>query len=239
MTSDQLRRRFVSSYVFALGLIALSAVFAHLATIYIVQAEERAASIVNISGKQRMLLQRSYALIEAEAGERGNQGHRSALEQTIDELVFANQTLSAYAMSSIQDRQLQSEADRLFNGAKGIEALLREYVRIAQQVQTGELSLEDRERVEHLALGALFEKLDQAVHVFQADAEHGLVLIKQIQLLHFAVILIIILGEAMFIFAPLMSRVLQAFEAEHKSKQEASAARHAQKIAEQALNSRE
>ena len=219
MTLPQLKRRYIASYVLAIGLIVLVSVLSHMATIRAIDLERGSAEIVNISGKQRMLSQRLLALVEMQNGDRAQEQNNALILTTVDELEQANLRLQAQA-EAIPMGEVRDELMDLFTEPEtGITALLQEYVGIARASIESGATLEQRQRLEDLALGDLFVKLHRAVGLFEEHAELGLSRISRIQLIQVALILIILAGEAVFIFRPLLKKTIVAISQEQETRQ--------------------
>ncbi|WP_440957700.1 type IV pili methyl-accepting chemotaxis transducer N-terminal domain-containing protein [Oceanicaulis sp. LC35] len=219
MTLPQLRRRYLVSYGIAIGLIFIVSVFAHLATLHAVSHERGTAEIVNVSGKQRMLSQRLLALVETQSGQRAQEQNNALIRATADELETANVRLQAQA-EAISSGDVRDELMVLFNEPEaGITALISEYVGIARSSLEGGASVEQRQRMEDLALGEMFVKLHHAVALFEEHAELGLNRISRIQLFQVALILLILAGEAVFIFRPLLNKTVAAMQTEQETRQ--------------------
>ena len=219
MTLPQLRRRYIASYVVAIGLIVLVSLLAHLATVNAISHERGSAEIVNISGKQRMLSQRLLALVEIQSGERAQVRNDALIIATADELEQANAQLQARA-AAIPYADVHDELMQVFTEpGSGITALLDEYLAIARSSVESGATLEQRQRMEDLALGDLFVKLHRAVALFEQHAEQGLSRISRIQLYQVCLILIILAGEAAFIFRPLLVKTVAAISREQETRQ--------------------
>jgi len=217
MTLPSLRRRYIISYVLAIGLIVVVSVLAHLATLSVISHERGSAEIVNISGKQRMLSQRLLALVEIQAGDRASPENVALIQSTADELENANRRLQAHARG-LPEGEVKAELLPLFNATEnGITALISEYTRLASSA--GLATIAQRERMETLALGELFNKLNRSVALFEAQAEQGLSRISRIHTFQVGLILLILASEALFLFRPLLKQTLAALETEQQARQ--------------------
>jgi len=218
---NEIKKRFVASYILALGLIILACVMSHLASMRVIAAESGAAEIVNISGKQRMLSQRTLALVEARSGDRASTFQSELLQTTLEELRAANTQLNAEARA-VRYPEIQAALQDVFNHeTRGINVLLTEFTALAEQALIGPVSAPDRTRMENLANGTLYAGLNRAVSEFEAAAEQGLSQIAQIQLVHLFSVLLILVAEALFIFAPLLKRTLKALTDAYHARQAA------------------
>jgi nitrate/nitrite-specific signal transduction histidine kinase len=219
MTLPQLKRRYIVSYVIAIGLIVLVSVLSHLATLRAIDHERGSAEIVNVSGKQRMLSQRLLALVEIQSGERAKAQNSALIRSTADELEQANRLLQGRA-ESFPPGAVREELMALFGASgDGITALISEYVSIARASLETPATLQDRQRMEDLALGDLFVKLHRAVGLFEQHAEQGLNRISRIQVIQLLLILVILAAEAAFIFRPLLQKTLAAMSQEQETRQ--------------------
>ena len=219
MTLPQLKRRYIASYVIAIGLIVLVSIFAHMATIRVIDHERGSAEMVNVSGKQRMLSQRLLALVEIQSGDRAQARNIELIRATADELEQANLRLQAQA-EAIPSGEVRDELMALYAVPDtGITALLEEYLGLARASLETAPTVEQRQRMEDLALGALFVQLHRAVGLFEQHAELGLSRISRIQLVQVVLILFILAGEAVFIFRPLLRKTIVAMNTEQETRQ--------------------
>ena len=219
MTLPQLKRRYIISYAIAIGLIILVSVLAHMATIRMIDHERGSAEIVNISGKQRMLSQRLLALVEIQHGDRSQDQNNALIRSTADELEQANLRLQTQA-ERIPAGEVRDELIALYTQPDtGITALVEEYVALARGAIEAGVTLEQRQRMEDLALGDLYVKLHRAVGLFEQHAELGLSRISRIQLIQVLLILTILAGEAVFIFRPLLTKTIVAMRREQETRQ--------------------
>lgn len=219
MPVPHLKHRYIASYAIAIGLILAVSLTAHLLTMSVISQERGAAEVVNLSGKQRMLSQRVLALVEIGGGDRQRDDHASLLRSTVDEIERANLRLQAHA-GEVRDSALRDELTALYlTPDTGIEALLAEYLAIATGSLSEDPSVERLQRMEALALGDLITRLDQAVALFEANAEMGLSRISQIQLIQIVAIVFILAAEALFIFWPLLKKTMEAVLAEREMRQ--------------------
>lgn len=219
MPVSHLKHRYIASYAIAIGLILTVSLTAHLLTMSVISQERGAAEVVNLSGKQRMLSQRVLALVEMGGSDRQRDDQASLLRSTVDEMERANLRLQTQA-SEVRDRGLREELTALYlTPDTGIAALLADYLAIATGSLSEAPSVESLRRMEALALGDLIARLDQAVALFEANAELGLIRISQIQLIQIVAIIFILAAEALFIFWPLLKKTMEAVLAEREMRQ--------------------
>lgn len=219
MPVPHLKQRYIASYAIAIGLILAVSLTAHFLTMSVISEERGAAEVVNLSGKQRMLSQRVLALVEIGGGDRQRDEHASLLRSTVGEIERANLRLQTHA-SEVRDPALRDELTALYLAPDtGIAALLDEYLAIATGSLSEDPSVASLQRMEALALGDLITRLDQAVALFEANAEMGLSRISQIQLIQIVAIVSILAAEAFFIFWPLLKKTMEAVLAEREMRQ--------------------
>lgn len=218
MPVDQIKKRFIASYAIALSLIILISIAAHTITLHAIRQESGAAEIVNISGKQRMLSQRLWALVEVQSGDRSALSNIRPIVVTIEELDSAHRRLLTY-VSNLPSGALKDELVDLYSSeGSGITPLLEDHIQIARRAVETPVSVAERERMQALALGELIAPLDRAVSLFELRAEQGLSRIALIQIVQIASIVLILLLEALFIFAPLMRQTLDALTSEQEAR---------------------
>ncbi len=225
LSPETIKTRFLASYGVALFLLVAVSLGAHLYINATLADEREAAEMVNMSGAQRMLSQRALALSQALSEEDGRTDERiERLVVTLNRFEAAHAQLRDYALSHRMSPQLTAAFQERFTGVRGLDGLVSEFVGLAEAASDRPLTRVELDRLETLAFGALFEGLDDAVSLFQADAESGLETIAAAHTIQLIVIILVLVGEALFIFWPLTRRLVAAITVEISARRKAEEA---------------
>lgn len=222
-------------YVLALGAIALLAVAAFSAFQGLIAAHDRTLSVVNISGRQRMLSQNIALYVHRLATDDCIAPRVRCLDQlsaSLDlfEASHAGLTLGGGA-EDIPGPTSPLVRSLYFDGAPSLDQRVRDYVaavRTVLEAPAGTLG-PDHPAVRHVLLegpGPLLEALDTVVLAYQHDGEAAMALLRRLEIAVLALTLLTLLLEALFIFRPMVGRLgsqFQALEAVGASLREANA----------------
>ena len=230
--SASIKARFISSYVVAFLMVVGATVCTHLMVNMRLQNEQASAEIVNVSGAQRMLSQRAFALAESLTHDHDDRLAQEFMSETLSSFAQSHARLSQYVMSSQFPPGIQEQLDELFfDPDNGIDTMVLEYSALANIALERPLTEVELDRMEALALGELINALHSAVNLFQADAESGLANVNHIAMIGVAVIVLILLLEAIFIFFPLMKSLLAKMATEQEAREKAEIALDMEKAA--------
>jgi len=226
-------KRLVQAYALAIFcILALSSTIYITSNIAVGQAEVW-SSLINQSGRQRMLTQRVllFAATTVRAKERASAIEASGrgLESAI-EAAAANQDALSARVNRIKTES--DSADRLrelYRGSSGIEATYARFTELARQVLEAERAEADDLLSELIALNEtdLLPKLERAVGLFEKLANEDIEWISTIETLAYLATLLVLALEALFIFRP-TNRTILAYIADLKlARVEAEAASEA------------
>ncbi len=220
--ADIIKRRFLASYGVALFFLVAVSLGAHIYIDRTLVVERQAAQTVNQSGAQRMLSQRTLALSQSLSQADGREPERiERLAITLNRFQAAHTQLRTYAQSHPMSPALTSQFTALFSGPEGLDAQMAAFVALAEPAVERALTPAELNALEAMAYGALFSSLDEAVTLFQSDAEAGLAAIAAAHMIQLLVIIVVLVGEALFIFWPLTHKLLAAMAVEIKARQQA------------------
>jgi hypothetical protein len=220
--ADIIRRRFLASYGVALFFLVAVSLGAHVYIDRTLGVEREAARMVNLSGAQRMLSQRTLALAQSLSQEATRDPERiERLAITLNRFQAAHTELRSYALSHPMSGPLRAQFEDRFSGPDGLDSQEAAFVALAELAGERALTPAELMALEAMAYGALFAALDEAVTLFQTDAEEGLATIAAAHLIQLIVILMVLIGEALFIFWPLTRKLLAAMAVEIKARQQA------------------
>ena len=215
-----IRERFLASYGLALCLLVAASLAAHIYIERTLVDEREAARMVNMSGAQRMLSQRTLALSQS-LSQTPDAARADQLAMTLSRFLGAHWELRVYALTHPMAAEQRAEFETLFTAAGGLDGAVERFAALAEPAGQRPLSVEEMQALEAMAYGEMFAKLDAAVALFQRDAEEGLASIALAHMLQLAVILAVLIGEALFIFWPLMRRLVRALMMEIDARERA------------------
>lgn len=200
-------RRLTAYYITALLIIGGLTIASHFALTYVLQHNQGAAAIINISGRQRMLSQRIAGL--AAEYRLGDQTARPELLAAIVEFKTVEDELGAVAFSSnANDAETVSIRNIYANGVQSLNVQVAGFVADAQAVASlppnDPAAADALARVFAAARSPLLVALNNVVTIHQRGAEAVLAELKNLQVMILAVVLLTLAIEALTIFRPMI-----------------------------------
>jgi diguanylate cyclase (GGDEF)-like protein len=206
-TDKQLGRRLTRTYITALTLIAVLSGAVHFLLDYVIASQSSNAEIINIAGRQRMLSQR----IGMSAISWVQSGDLNARERLVDSAAVMKRThehLTGRTNSAEPHVWLSPAISSLyFEEPARLDRRTLAFVEKAQLLGIRR----DPELLADIAAeadGPLLADLDKAVTAFEMQAKAGIDQMRRAQRFVLVILLVTLLCEALFIFRPLVSRVL-------------------------------
>ncbi|WP_321488559.1 diguanylate cyclase domain-containing protein [uncultured Hyphomonas sp.] len=192
-------------YVVALGLILGFIFVSHVVSMAELRRATEDASSINLSGRQRMLLQRiTHAAHDYSISP--NDALRSDLEAHLALFESSHDTLNAI---SSEDNLLSTLYTQ---GSPSLNSMSSRMMENARKVLASPgTSAELVEALETDARGALANRLDGAVSAFEAAAEHRSTQLKNIEAVSLLVAALTVIGEILLIFWPAHKAITNAF----------------------------
>lgn len=210
MNKEPTARFLTGCYIAALGAVACLSLASHLTLDNTLKAHAGAASVINVSGRQRMLSQRIASL--AAQYELGDDQARTELRDAIDEFEHAHRKLvhgSAGAGAN--------DAPRLhalyFSGPQPLDAQMHAYVararRIAAMSRTDPRMQGELAPLFAAARRPLLDGLNRVTAEHQLVSEAQLRRLKAMQLGAFLLVLATLAAEAFGVFRPMVKRIIR------------------------------
>jgi diguanylate cyclase (GGDEF)-like protein len=203
-------RSLTVAYVTALVLVALMSLASHLTLHQVLDQHQGAASVLNISGRQRMLSQRIAGL--AGQWSTGDASARAALRASIDQFALSHARLrqgdAELQLPPASTPQLQA---LYFGGEHSLDAQVGEFIAKARAVE--EMAWNDPAMPAALApiyaaaREPLLGRLDAVVREHERTSREQLQLLQRIQNVSLLVVLLTLLAEAFGIFRPMVRRI--------------------------------
>ncbi|NCA69580.1 MAG: response regulator [Sphingobacteriia bacterium] len=218
-TSEEQRlwRALTIRYVVALSLVACLVTAAWISLQLVISAQETTAAIVNVSGRQRMLSQRTalFALQLVKAPPLERPDRRERLRQTIDLMQVSHLGLTGGDPGMGLPGHMSEVVRALyFEGDTPLDQLVRDYLeaaRVLLDAPDEHLSVNHPALRHILAIGpnALLAALDAMVWQYQREGEAAVAKLKRIETAVWLLTLLLLALEAGFIFRPFSRRVRQ------------------------------
>ncbi|MDR6775456.1 ATP-binding protein [Azospirillum sp. BE72] len=206
-------------YALALTLIALGTLAGFVMTEGVIGQHERMLEVVNVSGRQRMLSQRTALLVEqlktaADPAVRTDLARQ--LAETTDMFEAAHRRLSGRAgpeegppMGPPPNDLFHGGADPLDPLVTGHIAALRRVIAAASAGQPPDPA--EADRITSQALGPLLDRLEEMVALYQEEGEEGFQTLHRLGLAALLITLLILAVEALAIFRPMTRQVRRQF----------------------------
>ncbi len=229
-----IRRRTTKRYTIALSLVAIMASISYFVAHRIIVAQQSSASIINMSGRQRMLSQRVALLSLIAANEKNLQVRQEnvkeikddlrQLKDTHEKLVYFPQRIAAgYGEMSVEMKDLYfgpivSVHQRMQNFIRDGELLVHD-IEISSQPIGGQHPM-----VRNLVTegsGELILSLDKVVYQYQLENEHALAKLERIEVIVMVTTWCLLVFELIFIFRPMdttIATILKVVMLTRKSK---------------------
>lgn len=208
-------QKITTQYVIALGLIAVLVVASHLSLLETMAAHVTWASIINLSGKQRMLSQRisrlAHDLVDEGPEKRG--GIRAELTDRAAQMEAAHKEIISGAPESEYKVPLSKAArEILFYPPHELDKKLQRFIQAVKSLSglpSGELSLQNDYFliIEEYSERPLLDSLDALVTQFQAEAEQNAASLRKRETIITALLLMTIVIVGVAIFQPLAWRI--------------------------------
>ncbi|MBK1664647.1 histidine kinase [Rhodospirillum rubrum] len=208
-------------YLLALSLIALLALSGYLAFDKLATQHDRTLGLVNISGRQRMLSQRTalYAerLVRDDCPEPVEVCHRILREAT-DLLEDSHGALTrGSAEMGLPVEKSPEIAALYFDGAPSLDQRMTDYLAALRQIltatRTGDdaLALDAYRRVVRESSGPLLDDLDRLVARHQSEGEAALEHLDRAESAILVLTLLTLLLEIVLIFRPMVTQIHRQF----------------------------
>ena len=203
-------RSLTIAYATALIIVAAMSLASHLMLSRVLEESEGAASVVNISGRQRMLSQRIAGLSAQYA--RGDASVRAALVASTDQFEAAHRALSEGSRELGRPAATNPALRAIYHeGPAPLDPAVAAFVARARTVAALEPS-DPRmaaafEPVFSAARTPLLADLDAVVKVHERTSRDQMTTLQRMQTASLIVVLITLVGEALGIFQPMVRRI--------------------------------
>ncbi len=201
-------RRLTYAYIAGLALIAILSGAVHVLLNNVIVAQGDSATVINVAGRQRMLSQR-IGLLATDL----HAGDATARQPLLDAVTLMERSEKALMQGGDLGirHELSPPAHRFYlEGATPLDFAVRQFVldarRFAQPLPGDDVEAAYR-RLQAAARTTLLPNLNQAVSIFENEANRRIEWLRTAQKVVLITLLITLSLEAIFIFRPLVDRV--------------------------------
>lgn len=202
-------------YVLALSLVAALTTAAWYSLKLVISEQESTAAVVNISGRQRMLSQRTALfanlLVTAHANERAS--IRTKLEESIELMAISHHgLLYGNKVMGLPSSMSPAVSAMYFEGDYSLNKQVRTYintVRALLATDSDKLSPDNAalRYITNTAPTTLVSSLDKAVHQYQLEGEASIKQLEKAETALWILTLLLLSLEAMLIFNPFIKHI--------------------------------
>lgn len=202
-------------YVLALSLVAALTTAAWYSLKLVISEQESTAAVVNISGRQRMLSQRTALfanlLVTAHASERAS--IRTKLEESIELMAISHHgLLYGNKVMGLPSSMSPAVSAMYFEGDYSLNKQVRTYintVRALLATDSDKLSPDNAalRYITNTAPTTLVSSLDKAVHQYQLEGEASIKQLEKAETALWILTLLLLSLEAMLIFNPFIKHI--------------------------------
>ena len=212
-----IRKYVTRRYLIAILLVFLVTIIGNLLLFRSIFIQNDNAEIINIAGKQRMLLQRTAALTEIiyfENDKTKTLQTEKLLVQSLDQMKAQHLQLSAFLRKMRESGQENLLLEALyFSQPNSLNIKILQYIDLNYQfLADGAIDDQLMKRIGLLSIDPLISNLDTAVNLYQANAEQELAYTTSILKVNTVIIILLLLGQIIFIFRPLTNQLSRQAE---------------------------
>ncbi len=210
-------------YALALAVIALLALSAYGAFELLVAQHDRTLAVVNVSGRQRMLSQRSTLFAERLVAGRcpvAIEDCRRPLEEAVDLFEASHRGLTQGSAEMNLPREMSDTVSALYyDGTPNLDDRITHFISNLRLIlKTPVARLDDPavadayRQVIAESSGPLLQDLDDLVYVYQKEGEAALTRLHRLETAVLTLTLTTLLLEVLLIFRPMVSHIRRQFE---------------------------
>lgn len=209
-------KRMTVTYIVSLSIIAFLSILVHFMLDKIIEEQSDSATIINISGQQRMLSQR-VSLFTMEYLSSGNTSSKNDARNALEIMANNHGFLLSGHNNAIQKNAkspLSPEMNDLyFSSDTGVDKQVSHFINLINQALNQEQREVDSKRLSadfefwQLARASLLNSLNKVVKQYETESLQKIEELRHAQEVVLLIIILTILIEAVFIFRPMVRKV--------------------------------
>ena len=196
-------------YVLALLLVAMLSLTAYLTLRKVISEHRSRGSVINVSGRQRMLSQRILAYVEA--WNNSSAGERPAIRSQVETLLNTFEASHRDLSRGSEDLgHPTAEVSEVYFGAEHLDSDVSSFVANVRDLINGRgPQAELLESTREVARNQILQKLDHVVTLNQQESDGQVLHLHNIEIVVLVLTLALLVIEALFIFRPMTQRITQ------------------------------
>ncbi|MEA1989500.1 MAG: diguanylate cyclase, partial [Pseudomonadota bacterium] len=219
LSNISLNHKITVRYLIAVAFIALLSTSSYLSFSYLLKNNETTAAIINISGKQRMLSQRtalfSKQLVSANSSVEIDE-IKSQLAQTVDMMQTGHLALISGSTDLHIPQKHSQDIHDMYFGELQMDKRVTAYIEAIQKLLSSPVNRLNTEHPDYLYINNHFNPLlvdlNNIVTQYQKEGEESVRTIQKMEFFLWLLTLFILLLEIQLIFRPMNKQVLKALE---------------------------
>ena len=217
LSNISLNHKITIRYLIAIAFIALLSTSSYLSFSYLLKNNETTAAIINISGKQRMLSQRTALFTKQLVSENTSEKIeeiKSQLTQTVEMMQIGHLALISGSTDLQIPQNHSKEIHDMYFGELQMDKRIKAYISAIKQLLNSPVSTLNIEHPSYLYIdnhfNPLLVDLNNVVSQYQKEGEENVRTIQQMEFFLWLLTLLVLLLEILFIFRPMTKQVLEA-----------------------------
>lgn len=194
-------------YIFALSMIAVLSMSAHVILDKVITIQSSAATVINISGRQRMLSQR-IGMLACHYAITPNSYNKESLSTAITLMEKSHIALSKGDKSLNLPSEIPPSINEIYYGKKyNLDHEVKEYIALSKQFLSHPQNKNVLMQIMDKSHDSLLVGLDKVVKEYEAQSIEQVHMITLTQRIVLIIIIATLLAEALFIFRPIIQKV--------------------------------
>lgn len=194
-------------YIFALSMIAVLSMSAHVILDKVITVQSSAATIINISGRQRMLSQR-IGMLSCHYSINPNNYNKESLVKAIALMEKSHLALTKGDKTLGLPSTIPPKVSEIYYGKKyNLDHEVKAYIALSKQFVSQPQNKDVLLRIMDKSHDSLLNGLDKVVKEYEAQSIEQVHMITLTQRIVLIIIIATLLAEALFIFRPIIQKV--------------------------------